>query len=78
MVVDMGLPAVLLVGLLVWGVSVGEARVVVVVSVVRREMNPFLLRPEVMGHMHVLVIVDLLVMVVLFARHLYLLPALAT
>jgi hypothetical protein len=73
-VVDVRLARVLLVGLLVGLVRVGERGVVMLMVVGRRHVRPLLPMPEVVGHVRVLVLVHLGVVRVRLRQRAHLLP----
>jgi hypothetical protein len=73
-VVHVGLAAVFLGWVLMRLVAVGEGRVVVLVLVAGGQMRPGLAAAEVVGHMSVLVVVDLGIVAVLLRHGQTLLP----
>ena len=68
MIVHVGLTAVFVGWVLVRLVAVGEGRVVMLVLVAGGQMRPVLAAAEVVGHMGVLVIVDLGIVAVLLTH----------
>jgi hypothetical protein len=67
-VVHVGLAAVLVGRVLVWLMTVGQGRVVVLVLMAGGQMRPVLAAAQIVGYMGVLVVVDLGIVAVLLTH----------